>query len=262
MVKEAIDALGSTTNTQLRDWILRKYPGTNPTSISAHITMMSVNHPSRSHYGEARKPRAFDERFDVLYRPESGRIERYDPSAHGKWILAPDPEGGRAKVMRVDGEHEPDLTKPAPSHGDEGISGAAAERSAAFAEENHLRDFLAEHPELIEPGLSIFVDDAGVPGIEYVIPDVGRIDLLCVDAKGGLVVVELKVGRGHHAVAGQILLYKNWLERNFAQGRTVRGFIIAESIDDRIRLALAGVKGIELKEYKMEFRLVDVERLE
>jgi hypothetical protein len=34
MVKEAVEALGgTTTNIAVRDWILKKYPGTNPTTI-------------------------------------------------------------------------------------------------------------------------------------------------------------------------------------------------------------------------------------
>lgn len=260
MVREAIDALESTTNTGLRDWILHKYPGTNPTSISAHITMMTVNHPSRSHYPEAKKARGFDARYDALYRPTRGRLERYDPSRHGQWILALNPDGGRAKVMLAG---EPIATADAePSPLGETPGRSEEERSSAFAEEDHLRDFLAEHPDLIEASLKLFVDEAGVPGIEYVIAGVGRLDLLCVDAQGGLVVVELKVGRGHHAVAGQVLLYKKWLERNLGKGKLVRAFVIAETIDDRIRLALAGEKGVEMREYAMEFRLKTVDPID
>ncbi|MFN8007523.1 MAG: hypothetical protein U0V70_10965 [Terriglobia bacterium] len=34
MVKEAVEALGGkTTNVAVRDWIQKKYPGTNPTTI-------------------------------------------------------------------------------------------------------------------------------------------------------------------------------------------------------------------------------------
>ena len=48
MVKEAVEALGgTTTNIAVRDWILKKYPGTNPTAIGCHIIDSTVNHASR-----------------------------------------------------------------------------------------------------------------------------------------------------------------------------------------------------------------------
>lgn len=48
MVKEAVEAIGgTTTKIAVRDWILKKYPGTNPTTIGCHIIVSTVNHASR-----------------------------------------------------------------------------------------------------------------------------------------------------------------------------------------------------------------------
>ena len=47
----------------------------------------------------------------------------------------------------------------------------------------------------------------GTVGVEYA-TDVGRIDILAVDAEGGLPVIEPKVSRGPDAVCGQLLRSK------------------------------------------------------
>src|SRR5262249_42902094 len=62
---------------------------------------------------------------------------------------------------------------------------------------------------------------------------------------------ELKVSRGPDAVCGRLLRSKVWVKRHLAQGRRVRGLIIARPIPDRIRDALADVEGVCLKEYAL-----------
>jgi RecB family endonuclease NucS len=138
-------------------------------------------------------------------------------------------------------------------------SGDEAE-SEAFAAEAHLRDYLAKHLDVIEPMLQLFVDDKGMVGVEYP-TDVGRIDILAVDAQGGLLIIELKVSRGPDAVCGQLLRYRGWVKRHLANGRRVRSLIIAQHISDRIRYALADVEDVYLKEYALNIILKDVPRL-
>ncbi len=51
MVKEAVEALaGTTTNIAVRDWILKKYPGTNLTTIGCQIFVSTINYAPSSHY--------------------------------------------------------------------------------------------------------------------------------------------------------------------------------------------------------------------
>jgi hypothetical protein len=205
---------------------LEHYPGTNTATIQAQTVVCTVNHASRIHYPENKKPRQADSQYDFLFKPERGRLELYDAARHGTWEIV-ESEDGRLLVTQVDEMPEPD--------------GQA--EGEAFAAEAHLRDYLAQHLEVIEPGLQLFTDDEGTVGVEYV-TDVGRIDILAVDAEGGLRVIELKVSRGPDAVCGQLLRYMGWVKRHLAYGRRVRGLIIAQHISDRIRYALADVTDV------------------
>jgi hypothetical protein len=69
MVKEAVEAIGgTTTNIAVRDWILKKYSGTNPTTISCQIIVSTVNHASRIHYPENQKQIAVGIEEDLRLR--------------------------------------------------------------------------------------------------------------------------------------------------------------------------------------------------
>ncbi len=130
-----------------------------------------------------------------------------------------------------------------------------------FAAEAHLRDFLAGNLDLIEHGLELFTDDNGNAGVEYVIA-IGRIDILAIDSDGNFLVVELKVGKGPDDVCGQIMRYVSWVKRHLAKGKKVRGIIIAKSISDKIRYALADLENIEAHEYNMNISLKAVPHID
>lgn len=98
-------------------------------------------------------------------------------------------------------------------------------------------------------------------GVEYA-TDVGRIDILAVDAQGGLLIIELKVSRGPETVCGQLLRYRGWVKRHLANGRRVRSLIIAQHISDCIRYAIADVEDVYLKEYALNITLKDVPHLD
>ena len=248
MVREAINAMGgTTTNVAVRDWILARYPGTNTNTIQCQIIVCTVNHPSRIHYPENQKPRQIPNHYDFLFRPERGKLVLYDATQHGQWHIVEGEDGSlavcRAAVVRDEGD------SPQSPHGH------------AFAAEAHLREYLVQQLDVIEEGLQLFVDDEENTGVEYATP-VGRIDILAVDTHGGLVVIELKVGRGPDAVCGQILRYKGWVKRHIANGRRVRGCIIAQHISDRIRYAMTDVADVFLKEYELHMTLRDVPHLD
>lgn len=248
MVKEAVEVLGSpTTNVAVRDWILQKYAGTNTNTIQCQIIICTVNHTSRVHYPENKKPRlATDERYDFLFRPDRGRLESYDPARHGQWQIY-EKEDGRLGVRQVDG----DDALP-----EESEDTAQKEAGSGFAAEAHLRDYLAQHLAEVEPGLRLYVDDDGNDGVEYQTP-VGRIDILAVDSGGAFAVIELKVARGPDSTAGQILRYKNWVKIHLAEGKAVRGIIIAQHISDKIRYAIAGDPDVTAKEYEISLKIRD-----
>jgi len=244
MVKEAVEALGSTTNVAVRDSVQEKYPGTKSNTISCQLIAGTVNHASRVHYSIRAEPRlANDPDNDLYYRPQKGQVELYDPGRHGLWEIY-EKADGRLSVRQAEVE------EVAPREEDAG-------EGHAFAAEAHLRDYLAQHLEDIEPGLQLFVDEEGNTGVEYTVP-IGRIDILAVDAKDNLVVIELKVSRGPDAAAGQILRYTNWVKKRLAGERAVRGVIIAQRITDKIRYAIADNPNISAKEYEISLRLTDV----
>jgi hypothetical protein len=244
MVKEAVDTFGGkTTNVAVRDWILKKYPGTNPSTIACQIIVCTVNHPSRIHYPENQRPRPANAQYDFLFRPSSGQLEWFDPLLHGQWEIG-EREDGKLVVEEV-GEQEHDELP------------AISEGGNSFAAEAHLRDYLAKNLDVIENGLQLFVDDTGTVGVEYRTA-MGRIDILAVDKTGGLLIVELKVERGPDEVCGQIMRYFGWVKRHLAKDKPVRGLIIAQHISDRIRYALADVPNISAREYKLSITLQDV----
>ena len=252
MLREAIDALGgAATNVELKDWVLQHYPGTNPLSIQAQTVVCTVNHASRVHFPENRKPRLADTQYDFLFRPERGRLERYDPARRGQWELF-EREDGRIGVRRAGepGEQASDEREAAPE-------ATAPAAGSAFAAEAHLRDYLARNLQAIEPGLQLYSDEAGTTGVEYQTP-VGFIDILAVDRDGGFVVIELKLSKGPDSVAGQVLRYKNWVAKHLAEGHKVRGIIVARHISERVLYSLLSDPDVSVREYEIEVRLRNV----
>jgi hypothetical protein len=249
MIKEAIQALGSpTTNVAVRNWILRKYPGTNRSTIQTQIIYCTVNHPSRVHAPDLRKPMTANRESDCLFRTGRGQLELYDPAKHGTWAIV-ETEDGRLAVQELgeDGQPAAGRAEEPPPAG-----------TAAFAMETHLRDYLAANLHKIEDGLSLYVDDDGNVGVEYPTP-VGRIDILATDRNGDFLVVELKASRGADAACGQLLRYKGWVRQYLAHGKKARGVIIANRITDRIRYAIREVSDVGLMEYTLDVTLRQVD---
>jgi hypothetical protein len=127
------------------------------------------------------------------------------------------------------------------------------EEDSSFVLETHLRDFLAEHLDKLGNGLALYKDDRG-SGVEYPVEN-GRIDILAVEPRGDLVVVELKVSQGRSKTLGQLLYYMGLVERNLARGRKVRGVIVAKEIPEDLRLACSRVPDVSLLEYGLQFSL-------
>jgi hypothetical protein len=128
------------------------------------------------------------------------------------------------------------------------IESEAAEESE-FAYETDLRDFLAQHLEKLGEGLIIYKD-----GVEYPVEN-GRIDILAAGLNGDFLVVELKVSQGRSKTLGQLLYYMGWVERNLAQGKKVRGTIVAKKIPDDLKLACSRVSDFSLYEYDLQVSL-------
>jgi RecB family endonuclease NucS len=99
--------------------------------------------------------------------------------------------------------------------------------------EAHLQALLAEHPEVLAPGLSLVRREHPTP--------IGPVDLLCRDAAGAYVAVEVK-RRGEIDGVEQLSRYLDLLRRDTLLG-TVRGILAAQLIKPQARL-LASDRGI------------------
>lgn len=135
-----------------------------------------------------------------------GKWRLYDPEKDGEWLY--DERG-----IRLAGE-EPESEE------------IYIEPSISF--ESDLEDHIVRNINQIEEGLTLY-SEGGKAGRQYD-TDVGRIDILAQDKHGDFVVIELKAGTAKHHAVGQILSYINYVRRNLAGERKVRGIIIAEDL--------------------------------
>ncbi len=144
--------------------------------------------------------------------------------------------------------------------GEAGAEEAGDVEATSFGLEAQLRDFVARNLGRIPVNghrVALFTDAEGRTGVEYT-TGVGPIDILGVDEAGGLVVFELKIERGPDRTLGQLARYMGWVTQHLAQGRAVRGVIVARAIDDKLRYAATIIPNVLLLEYELEFKLRDV----
>ena len=129
------------------------------------------------------------------------------------------------------------------------------DRSASFALEAHLRDFLAANLEQIEHGLRLYTTSES-DGVEYLV-DHGRIDLLAVDGAGKFVVVELKLSRGRNKALGQLIYYMGWVDENLGNG-PCGGMIVASEIAPDLITAVQRVPSVSIYRYHLAFSIEKV----
>jgi len=120
----------------------------------------------------------------------------------------------------------------------------SAEKKVNLAERN-LEDFVIQQLETIEPGLHLVERQLSTPA--------GRLDLLCKDANGSYVVVELKRMQGTDQVVGQILRYMGWLIEAHPTDK-VRGIIIVGKKDHALSYAVMAVPNVQVKEFTLHIQ--------
>ena len=101
----------------------------------------------------------------------------------------------------------------------------------------------------IEEGLQLIERQRICPGI-------GRIDVLCRDRYGDLVIVELKSFMGKQdSIVDQIGRDMGYVRSYLAKsGQSVRGIILVAKADERLRHAVAGFPNLELKEFDLSIK--------
>lgn len=120
-------------------------------------------------------------------------------------------------------------------------TGTRATEASSIAERN-LEDLVVAQLEAIEPGLRLEERQKSTPA--------GRLDLLCRDATGKYVVVELKRARGTDQVVGQILRYMGWLIEAHGTDK-VRGIVIVQNKDQGLTYAVKAIPNVEVKQFKL-----------
>lgn len=112
--------------------------------------------------------------------------------------------------------------------------------------EANLESILIEHLDVIEPGLALVQR-------QYVCPGVGRIDLLCQDKHGNLVVLELKkFGARQDSIIDQVTRYMGWVQKHVAKGnQKVRGIIVVAKADDKLHYAVSAIPHLQIKTFNL-----------
>lgn len=111
--------------------------------------------------------------------------------------------------------------------------------------EREIEDTVARKPAILSPGtgLRVYAAPNGVSGRQFYCSGIGRIDLLCVDANG-YVVIEIKRGRADIATVGQIAMYMGWIKSKLRPARGVRGIVLSDGYDMRFEAALRTIRGL------------------
>jgi endonuclease len=219
-------------------WFTAHYPNIKPVTVGLHVGGMAVNAQVRRSNPNIQPNKG----WDLFYKIADGQFRLWDkdkdpPPKYQKDFLTP---------TIVDDPQESEE-----NNDDEGVTG-----SPEFAYEQHLQQYLVKNLSSIEAGLHLY-EDEGLTGVEY--PVGGRyIDILALDAQGNYVVIELKVSRGYDRTIGQLLRYMGWIKKNLADGKNVRGIIVASDITEDLRLAASQLQDVKLLEYEISFSLKPV----
>lgn len=247
MINEAINNLnGKASYSEIKKYINDKWQNVNESTINAQIIVLSVNQPSRIHYPENKKPRITNSQYDILYSTGRGQVVKYNPEEHGLWEIFKN-EFGAFEIRQII-SNLPEL---------EIVNDEDEEESSSFLFpiEANLRDFLILNLQTIKNSkLKLFVDENGRDGKEYP-TGVGPIDILTTDEEGNFIIIELKLSRGPDKALGQLLRYMGWVKKNLAKEKKVKGIIVANKMDEKIKYAVMVTTDVTLYEYEMTFEL-------
>lgn len=221
------------SKSQAVSWFRSHYPKIKSNTVQMHVEAMSVNSTLRQHHPSI-KPGSG---HDLFYKLGSREFRLWNRETD------PGPRYGNDLAANVE----------MPEDDDEPADDVGGDRTSQFAFERDLQNFLEKNLTKLEPGLRVY-EDEGLTGIEFPAGS-RRIDILAIGEDGAFVVIELKVSRGYDRVIGQIMRYMAWVKANVADGRAVRGIIVASDISDDLRLAASLLPDVKLVEYEIEFRL-------
>lgn len=121
--------------------------------------------------------------------------------------------------------------------------------------EKQIEDFLVSNLGLIEPGLTLYVDEEKNKGKQYP-TDIGIIDLLCCRPDKSFLVIELKRGKVADEVVGQISRYVGWVKHEIAEGKQVHGLILSHKEDLALEYAVSANPNLSLRYFRLKLDLL------
>jgi hypothetical protein len=124
-----------------------------------------------------------------------------------------------------------------------------------------LRAMLADQPELLEPGLSVYANEKGtLLGVGYA-SAVGEIDLLARDPDGGFVVVVVAEPHEGEELISRALQRIGWVRKHLSKGEApVRAIVLLDRARDDIAYAAAAVADtVKFKTYRVALRFDDLD---
>ena len=212
------------TTKQIIDAVQKNYPDKwKEVTVRAHTMGCSVNHSSSKHYPSFQK---------FLYTIGPGKVRLYDPDRDGEF-----------ENVKIDPVEDDTVTEE-----------DAFEVTLSL--ERDLQEYLSRDMSQLMPGLRLYTDD-GLTGRE-VSTEAGKIDILAKDNNDNVVVIELKANKASYSTLGQILSYMASI-KNELKVHAVKGIIVAEEFDKKLRLAVTQVDNVKLVKYKVKFDFEQVE---
>ena len=212
------------TTKQIIDAVKKKYSDKwKEVTIRSHTMGCSVNHSSNKHYPSFPK---------FLYTIGPGKVRLYDPDRDGEF----------------------DIDRVEPVENDDVVTEEDAVE-VTLSLERDLQEYLSRDLSQLEPGMQLYTDE-GLSGRE-VSTEAGKIDILAKDSKNTVIVIELKASKATYSSLGQILSYMASI-KNELQTDSVKGIIVAEEFDNKVKLAVTQVDNVKLVKYKVKF---DFERI-
>jgi len=231
-IREIVTELGRVVSArEVIQIINERYPKKwKDSAIYAHLYGCSVNNPP-AYTQHPSKPK-------FLFDHGRRRYGLYNSKKHGKWNRGY-PVGEKPPTEEASEEIETE------------------EMEIFFGLERDLEEHIARNLDQLEEGLKLYSAE-GISERQYN-TDVGRIDILALDKEDNFVVIELKAGLATDRVVGQILGYMRYVRRNLVKDKDVRGFIIADDFDERLKYAVAELPKIKLKKYMVKFEFKNIE---
>jgi hypothetical protein len=220
-IKEAFEDKDQILTTkQIIDSVQKRYPDKwKEVTIRTHTMGCSINHSSSKWYPYFPK---------FLYTISPGNFRLYNPEKDGS------PTSFNQETVQDN---------------DENITEEDA-FEFTFSFEKDLQEHISHDLSKIEPGLTLYTEE-GLSGRE-ISTEAGKIDILAKDNDNNLVIIELKSSRAPHSSLAQVLGYMASIKNEF-NVKNIRGIIIAEDFDKKLKMAVSLIPIVTLMKYKVKF---------